>query len=44
MASTSAQTVEVPEPKPVETTSAPRPVSQPVNKPFTIKILSQIPF
>ncbi len=39
MASTSTQTVEVPERKPVET--APEP--QPQNNPFTIKVQTYIP-
>lgn len=43
MASSSTQTVAVPERKPVEA-SEPRPVSRPADKPFTIKLGSCIPF
>ncbi len=43
MASTSTQTVRVPERQPVETTAQPRPVPRPVTKPYTIKIQSWIP-
>jgi hypothetical protein len=42
MASSSPQTVSVPEPKPAETAS-PRPIERPADKPFTIKVHGQIP-
>ncbi len=43
MASNSAQPVQIPELKPVETTRAPRPVQRPVDKPWTVKIAASIP-
>jgi hypothetical protein len=36
--------VTVPERKPTETTSEPRPTPVPADKPFTIKVQGQIPF
>lgn len=43
MGSSSTQTLEVSQRKPVETTVEPRPVSRPAEKPFTIKLQCGIP-
>ena len=40
----SSQAVAVPESKPVETTSQPRPMTPPADKPFMIKVQCSIPY